>query len=800
MLARNTQIALLALVAGSIVSTEVLLTRLLSVATYYGLAFVVLSLAMLGLAAGALDAARAERDDIPVREFVTRRLLQLGVAIVGVTVVITAMPVIFAPTLTSFASIVVLALAAAAPLGFGSSIVARILASASASLPVLYAVDLAAAALGALAPLALLGALSAPGALVAIAALIGGAATFLSARDDSNVSRRTTALAFVLASLVVLLVTETTSNGLVVEYPKGERRNKVPPIHEGWNALAHVELHPFVPRSSTSMLWAPSPKAPKLALTGAYATIDGDAGTLLYGYSSLAELEFLKYDATASAHRLRPNGTACVIGVGGGRDILSALVFGHPHVFGVEINPGILAMHWESVDRSPLLRDPRVEVVLGDGRAELARPGRSCSVVQATLVDTWAATNAGAFAHTEATIYTLEAWRIFLRRVEPDGVVTFSRWHAPEKIEEAARLVALATASLLDRGVTKPRDHIALVTAGRTATILVSPAPFTTADREVIRSLESDLEFEVALSPDTPWTGSLLDQITAATSIDTLSARGAPLGLDTSAPTDDRPFFFQLRTASAWLHPLDVLKSATTGGVIAGNAVAMFQLLVAFLAVTFVGAALLGPTLLRAARAKTPPLPGRRAAIYFAALGAGFMLVEVALVQRMHVVLGHPTYALIAVLAALLLATGIGSALSPRVLRTRRSVVAAAAIAAVLVTLLPYVLIRPLAARTLESSLMTRIAWSTACSMLVGVSLGMLFPAGVRFVSRAQGTPLALAINGFTSILGSTVAIVVSVWADIPTTFVVAGAVYAVAAISGPLWWRAADREEPVEP
>lgn len=790
MLARNTQIALLALVAGSIVSTEVLLTRLLSVATYYGLAFVVLSLAMLGLAAGALDAARAERENVPLREFVTRRLLQLAVAIVGVTVVITVMPVVFAPTLTSFASIIVLALAASAPLGFGSSIVARILASANASLPVLYAVDLGAAALGALAPLALLGPLSAPGALVATAALLGGAAALLSARD-SNVSRRTMALAFVLASLVVLLVTEATPNGLVVEYPKGERRSKAPPIHESWNALAHVELHPFVPRSTTSMLWAPSPKAPKHVLNGAYATIDGDAGTLLFAYTSLEELELLKYDATASAHRLRPNGTACVIGVGGGRDILSALVFGHSRVFGVEINPGILAMHWDAVDRSPLLRDPRVEIVLGDGRAELARPGRSCSVIQATLVDTWAATNAGAFAHTEATIYTLEAWRIFLRRVEPDGIVTFSRWHAPGKIEEAARLVALATASLLDRGITKPRDHIALVIAGRTATILVSPAPFTPADRDVIRTLESELEFQVALSPDTPRTGSLLDQITDAPSVDTLSARGAPLGLDTSAPTDDRPFFFQLRTASAWLHPLDVLKSATTGGVIAGNAVAMFQLLVAFLAVTVVGAALLGPTLLRAARAKTPALPGRRAALYFAALGAGFMLVEVALVQRMHVVLGHPTYALVAVLAALLLATGIGSALSPRVLRTRRSVAVAAAIAALLVTLLPYVLIRPLAARTLESALVTRVAWSAACSMLVGVNLGMLFPAGLRFVSRAQGTPLALAINGFTSILGSTVAIVVSVWADIPTTFVVAGAVYAVAAVSAPPWWRA---------
>ena len=184
-------------------------------------------------------------------------------------------------------------------------------------------------------------------------------------------------------------------------------------------------------------------------------------------------------------------------------------------------------------------------------------------------------------------------------------------------------------------------------------------------------------------------------------------------------------------------------------------------------------------------------MPGTRATVYFGALGAGFMMTEVALVQRMHVVLGHPSYALVIVLAALLLATGAGSYVSPRILRTRQDVAHAALVAGFLLILLPHVVIRPLAQATLESGLGARAAWAAGTSALVGLVLGMLFPSGMRFVSRETGAPLALAINGFTSIVGGSVAIVVSVWADIPTTFAVAGLIYVVAALAGPAKWSA---------
>jgi hypothetical protein len=210
------------------------------------------------------------------------------------------------------------------------------------------------------------------------------------------------------------------------------------------------------------------------------------------------------------------------------------------------------------------------------------------------------------------------------------------------------------------------------------------------------------------------------------------------------------------------------------------------------LAVFIVGAFLLGPTLVASLRSTMPPLPGARAWVYFGALGAGFMIAEIALVQRMHLVLGHPTYSLIVVLASLLVATGVGSALSARVIASPRAVSIVAAAAGVLLALLPILVIAPLAHRTSDASLAVRASWTGGCAALAGLLLGMLFPSGLRFTNRELGAATALAVNGVTSVLGGGAAVMVSVALGISTSFALAGLCYLVAALAGPVYWRLA--------
>jgi hypothetical protein len=119
----------------------------------------------------------------------------------------------------------------------------------------------------------------------------------------------------------------------------------------------------------------------------------------------------------------------------------------------------------------------------------------------------------GAFAHTEATLCTREAWSLFLRRVEPDGVLTFSRWYSPTQTSETARLLSLGVASLLERHVDEPEKHIALIAwspekaafrIGGMASLLVSPSPLSTTDVETVRVHSAELGFTVLAAPGTP--------------------------------------------------------------------------------------------------------------------------------------------------------------------------------------------------------------------------------------------------------------------------------------------------------
>ena len=776
-------LAVLGLASAGVVATEVLLTRLLSVCTWYGLAFLVLSLAMLGTTAGALAASRARAAGEPLAPWVARRLVVMALSLLVAAAVTSSVPIVFSADLTSLASVLLMVASATIPMAAGGGVVARLMAELPVPLGRAYAIDLVCAALGALAPLALLGPLSGPSAVVAIGGLMAVGAHFVAAPGHRRLAR----LAIALSAAVVLL-TELTSHGLTLRYPKGVARVEARPPFEAWNPLSYVSLSSFSPMPFP--LWSPGTTYVAKNHPVAMALIDGEAGTVVYTYGRLAQIEALKHDGTATAHALRPTGTSCVIGTGGGRDLETALIFGHDQVFGFEINPSMVAMLRRVHAYSPILDDPRVHITLGDARAELGRADVHCRVLQASLVDTWAATGAGAFAHTESTLYTLEAWSLFLRRVEPDGVLTFSRWYEPSSPSETSRLVALAAGALLQRGVTRPADHIALVAGGLVATIVVSPSPLSADDLVKLQDTVSANGLTTLLAPGQPPSEPLLGKLLEAQSLAALAEAGEPFRLDTSAPTDDRPFFFQLLGARAWLHPVDTLReSYGKKGTLGGNVAAAVELLIAAFASALVAVVLLGPTLLRAARDVDAPLPGGRAVTYFGCLGAGFMLCEVALVQRMHVVLGHPTYALVVVLAGLLVATGIGSALSAKVVKTRRAVSTAALTASAMLALMPWVVIGPLARATLLAPFGVRVAWCGACAAALGVVLGMLFPSGLAYSERQSAAPVALAIGGATSVVGGVLAIVISVAFGIPATFLASAALYALASYCGPARW-----------
>jgi len=789
-LSRPATLLVLALTSASTVASEVLLSRVLSVVTWYNLAFLVLSVAMLGLTSGSLFALWTRRLGWPLRSFTAVALALFAMGLLVVTYALVEIPIHLRLEKAALISLFEVCAAATLPMIASGAIATRLMAESPVRVSLLYAADLAAAAGGALLPLVLLGPLSGPGALLWLGAIVALCAVFVSPDLRERIP------AFIVVVLLVAAAKRTqdgAENGYLIKNWKGQPRT-VKPMIEAWNAISYIDIGPF--GIARPYMWAPSPRASIPQINAAWAVIDGDAATPFNGYHNISDLDFLKFDATNSAHYLRPHGTACVIGVGGGRDIESALVFGHDHVVAAEINPDLVKALHQVHETEPLTDDPRVTLINGDGREVFARFKGRCSVIQASLVDTWAATTAGAFAHAEASLYTREAWSIFLDRLEPGGILTVSRWYTTNDPMESGRLISLAVASLLDRGVTDPAAHIAIVAAqpnspsSSVLTLLLSRDPFSADDRATIRRLRDDIGFTLLVAPGEPSLDALYARLLTGRSDQELTNIGRAAGLETSPTSDDKPFFFQVLTASAWLHPREILKLTDEAGARAGSARAAVTFMVSLLVVSVLAILFLGPTLWRSLRRKSPPLPGWRPAVYFGCLGAGFMAAEIALVQRMHVVLGTPTHAFIVVLAGLLVSTGIGSALSPRYAGTRARVVKLALGAAVLLGLLPFVLIGPLSHLTLAAPFAVRVMWTGGVAGLCGLVLGMLFPAGLSFVHREHGIPIALALNGATSVVASVLVTALSVWEGTSASFLFAGSMYLLAALVGPTRWR----------
>ncbi|MGH7270942.1 MAG: hypothetical protein ACREJ3_10980, partial [Polyangiaceae bacterium] len=207
-LSRRTGLIILGLGSASVVASEVLFTRLLSVCAWYGLAFLVLSIAMLGTASGSLSAARARAQGLPLAPWVAGRLVGLSLGLVAATLIITSVPLVFSPDVTALTSVVLMVAAATAPMAAGGGLVARLMAELPVPIGRAYAVDLVCAALGATAPLALLGPLSGPSAIVAVAGAAALAAVIIAPAGSKPLA------GLALAACVgLVLVTEMTSHG-----------------------------------------------------------------------------------------------------------------------------------------------------------------------------------------------------------------------------------------------------------------------------------------------------------------------------------------------------------------------------------------------------------------------------------------------------------------------------------------------------------------------------------------------------------------------------------------------------------
>jgi len=791
----NSRAGLLAgvfLVSFAMLQAELVLTRVFSVTLWYHFAFVAVSVALLGLAAGGVRVYRrgaVAEPELPAA--LAREARRFSLAMVGALLVLLGVPFIYRVSLGAAVSLFLIYGGVALPFYFGGALLALVLRARARHIGAIYAADLAGAGAGALLTVPLLNAVSAPSALV-VTAMLGALASVLFARGalgaagaGSPAAARDTRRGFGLAAALaaVALLGETTPL-LRIDFAKDQVERGL--LAERWNALARITVGPWgTPTWGVSERY----KGPKPETL--WMKIDSEAGTPITRWDGdAAKLEALRYDITAFAYHFRQGQRSLVIGPGGGRDVLTALTMGARSVTAVEINPAIVETVRGQFGEfaGHIYDDPRVSVVLGEGREYLRRTSDRFDMIQASLIDTWAASAAGAYVFSEANLYTRQAFAEYLDRLTDEGILTVSRWHFKDLPTETLRMTGLAVRALLDRGVSDPAAHIILVKrttwdwAYRLAeprdgigTILVKRTPFRPEEVAHARQVAEALDFQVLLAPGGGG-DALFEKLVAGRDPEGF---GRSYAVDVSPPNDERPFFFytlRLGDLPKWIGAQRVEQGVMQNNVRAVFVLAALLVIVLVLSAGFLVFPLLSPG------DGLRDIPPRPALAYFAALGLGFILIEIPLIQRLILYLGHPLYALSVVLTALLVGAGAGSLLCARLTITaaRRAVIALVAVLALAAILVP-----PMLAATLGAGTAARVGLAVAAILAIGVGCGIPFPLGVRLLG-AEGErwiPWMWGINGAFSVLASVLATALAMSFGFGAPFAVGVASYALAAL-----------------
>src|SRR5271156_700879 len=409
---------------------EVVLTRLLSVLSWYYLAFVSVSMAMLGMTAGALFVPL--RPHLFQRGSVASRLRQFSLAMAVATplavVTMMAIPIDLVPAIESLYAFVLFCAIIATPFVFSGIAICLSLTRSDFPIGRVYFVDLVGAAAGSGGSIALLELLDAPSAMFAISGILFlGVQAFASFEGRPDPSLRYAKFAGLM--LIAAVLNHATSFGFGPIRSKGVIDDRSHLLAEVWNPISRIRAQnkPDGP----PQLWGSFDQGggPQRPVTSIWLDIDNEAGTPIYKFNgSQKDIDFLAYDVTTLADQLRQGGSTAIIGVGGGRDLMAADLFGFQRIVGIELNAGIYDLATRRFESfANLDKIHGLEIHKDEGRSYLSRTSEKFDVIQASMVDTWAATSAGAMTLSENSLYTVDAWRIFYQHLNPGGIITFTR-------------------------------------------------------------------------------------------------------------------------------------------------------------------------------------------------------------------------------------------------------------------------------------------------------------------------------------------------------------------------------------
>jgi hypothetical protein len=725
------------LIALSGLVLEVSITRIFSAAIWYHFAFVAVSVALVGLgASGLVVQHRVKKLKGKWAENLTI-YSAWGIAIfIPITLFVMhalASQVIYLPLFMILFSVpfFLVGIIISAAFNAFASVAGR-----------LYAADLIGASAGALLVVLFLVLTGGEGATL-IVGLIAAISGTIFSRIAKNTKKTVVSLMFVAFALSLIFLNHATQ---IFAIPTDPTAQKDLPIylreHPGskivkteWNSFSRIDVVEGGAGGEGLV---------------AKVFIDGGAGTNIISWDGKTEsrqelstwMQYLPF-------KMMQDPKVLVIGSGGGRDVVASLVSGSKDVTSVEINPIIYETVKSYGDRAGnVYSHEYVRSYVDEGRSFITRSSEKYDIVYVPFVDTWASVSSGGLSVSENFLYTLQGFQQYYDHLTDTGKIVTVRW-----LIDAPRFISTYAKLLEQNGI--PQDqlerHLIMVTSDSytqdpsVTMVIFSKSPFTDEEIRFFSQSFSQYGYKPILVPGQimrePYSALLNGQINLDQFYNMFETKVYPV-------TDDNPYFLSFEKPLPGV--VEVLLYASVG------IVAIF-LLVPFAWMKRRREEEVGTKKSEIGIATMIP--------YFAALGMGFILIELALLQKLILLMGNPTMTFALLLFTLLISSGAGSLLSARIAKNnmKNLVFIIGGIAGL--GILYFLFLPPIIYSTIAEPIEAKAAVSIAILAPIGFLMGMPLPTGMRLlkVHRPDYIPWMWAVNGAFSVLGAVLAIALGI-------------------------------------
>ena len=806
---RRTQSVVIFLVSMAGLLLEVAYTRIVSYKLWYYYVYLVIGLALLGIGTGGIALATVRRLRDRSTEAILAGACLLSAVLVPIGYLIIArLPIntVYiwdygsASSLRNLAALGLISFLVFASFISIGIVVATILGRAEGPVGGLYFGDLVGAALGCLVAIPLITSFGPP-TVVIMAAFLLGIASIISRSNRRSVPAIVSGFVSIVLAIVVV------ANGILPDVtPEQNKLNPRYAKYSAWGPVFRVDVHDILCPSGPDC-------ANGISKVNKLLAHDASFGSGIWAYNGNPDSE-TRFDV--DPRRLpfdllgAPPAHTLIVGSAGGNEILASLHFRSPRIEGVELNPvtvSVLTKRYATFT-GHLANQPGVAIHQGDARSFMARSKDHYNLVWFVAPDSYAANNAvssGAFVLSESYLYTVEMIKRSLAHLTDDGIMVsqFGELDFANRPNRTARYVTTAWTALKSLGIADPQRHIVVVdetgTAGSAPTVMVKRTAFTEAEvarlAKAIPSQPIDVStsgrhvterWRLLYAPGRPPADHIVARLAASTSEAKLIDVENTYPLTISAVHDNQPFFWHFASfAKVGRHILSPIRSA---GFDPENSIGERVLLLLLgISILYAAVFLLLPLVL--VRKSFAAIPARAvSATYFGALGLGFILFEITMIQRLTLLLGYPTYSLTVTLAAILLSTGIGALASRRLEGRGVGVMAGLLLSLCGLTAIYEFALDGITDSALDLAFPARVLVALAILMPLGITLGVFMPIGLAQIHRispgATHATWAWAVNGFLSVIGSALATILGMQLGFRTVQWIALGIYGLAAVA----------------